>query len=219
MHQPDRDVEPPPLAAGEARHLAVGQGGEVERVEQLVGAAAGGAPVEPEHRALGAQLVADALVVARAVALADVADRAPHRRGFGDDVVAADLGPGPPSGAIRVVSMRRVVDLPAPLGPSTATSSPGAMSRSSAPHGVHGAVAAGEVLGESPGADRCHADNARSHSGHFLSAMKLLPPCGRRWLMDRTDGTLVGVTAKLPALLLVARRHVDLRRVSSALCR
>jgi hypothetical protein len=37
--------------------------------------------------------------------------------------------------------------------------------------------------------------------------------------MDRTDGTLVDVTAQLPALLLVARRHVDLRRVSSALCR
>jgi hypothetical protein len=37
--------------------------------------------------------------------------------------------------------------------------------------------------------------------------------------MDRPDGTLVNVTAKPPALLLVARRHVDLRRVSSALCR
>jgi hypothetical protein len=49
--------------------------------------------------------------------------------------------------------------------------------------------------------------------------MRLLPPCGRHWLIDRTDGTLVCVTAKLPALLLVARRHVDLRRVCSALCR
>lgn len=28
-----------------------------------------------------------------------------------------------------------------------------------------------------------------------------------------------GVTVPLPALLLVARRHVDLHRVSSALCR
>ena len=91
VHQPDRDVEAPPLAAGEARHLATSEGGEVERVEQFVGAAAGGVPVEAEHGALGAQLVAHALVVARAVALADVADRAPHRRGFGDDVVAADL--------------------------------------------------------------------------------------------------------------------------------
>jgi len=86
-----------------------------------------------------------------------------------------------------------------------------------APHCVHGGVAAGEILGQSPGAD--HDDHARSLSGHFLSAMNLLPPCGRRWLTDRTDGTLVTVTAKLPALMLVGRRHVDLRRVSSALCR
>ncbi len=36
----------------------------------------------------------------------------------------------PAVGAISVVSIRMVVVFPAPLGPSTATSSPGAMSRS-----------------------------------------------------------------------------------------
>ena len=120
-----------------------------------------------------AQLVAHALVVAGAVALADVADGAPHRARLRRRRRGRRPRRRPAVGAIRVVSMRMVVDLPAPLGPSTATSSPGAMSRSSAPHGVHGAVAAGEVLGESPGAD--HDDNGRSHSGHFLSAMDPAP--------------------------------------------
>lgn len=55
---------------------------------------------------LAGQLVPAALLVAGGVALADVPDAAP------------------------VVSIRRVVDLPAPLGPRNATSSPGATSRS-----------------------------------------------------------------------------------------
>ena len=132
VHQPDRDVQPPPLPPGQARHLAVGQGREVERVEQFVGAPACGAPVEPEHGALRAQLVADALVVARAVALADVADACAAPRRPRPRRRARRPRPVPAVGAIRVVSMRMVVDLPAPFGPSTATSSPGAMSRSSA---------------------------------------------------------------------------------------
>jgi hypothetical protein len=216
VHQPDRDVQPPPLATREARHLAARQGREIERVEQLVGAAAGGVAVEPEHGALRAQLVAHALVVARAVALADVADGAPHRRGLGDDVVPADLGP-PRRGGDQRGEHAHGRRFARAVGPEHRDELACGDVEVEALHGVHGAVAAGEVLGESPGAD--HDDNARSHSGHFLSAMRLLPPCGRRWLIDRTDGTLVCVTAKLPALLLVARRHVDLRRVCSALCR
>ncbi|WP_425570672.1 putative leader peptide [Pseudonocardia adelaidensis] len=51
----------------------------------------------------------------------------------------------------------------------------------------------------------------------FPSAVSPLPACGRRWIVDRTSGTLTGMHAL--ALRLVARRHVDLRRVSSALCR
>jgi len=46
-----------------------------------------------------------------------------------------------------------------------------------------------------------------------------LPACGRHWIADRTGGTLDGVTAPVPDLLLVGRRHIDLLRVSSALCR
>jgi hypothetical protein len=44
-----------------------------------------------------------------------------------------------------------------------------------------------------------------------------LPACGRPWIAARTGGTLGSMSAL--TLRLVARRHVDLHRVSSALCR
>ncbi|WP_396287724.1 putative leader peptide [Amycolatopsis sp. PS_44_ISF1] len=47
--------------------------------------------------------------------------------------------------------------------------------------------------------------------------MGLLPPSGQAWTTWWTRGTLTGVSpAGVP---LVARRHVDLVRVASALCR
>ena len=74
--------------------------------------------------ALADQLVAAALLVAGAVALADVPDRAAYLALARDDVVAGDARRCPRSGGISVVSIRRVVDLPAPFGPRKATSSP-----------------------------------------------------------------------------------------------
>ena len=131
VHQSHRHVEPAPLAAGQARDLALGQLGEVERLQQLVRrGAARPAPVEAVDDALGAQLVRGALGVRRR--------RCPGRR------TRSGAAPRPASvttskpghlrraadvGAIRVVSIRIVVVLPAPFGPSTATSSPGSMSR------------------------------------------------------------------------------------------
>ncbi|MFD1653700.1 putative leader peptide [Pseudonocardia alaniniphila] len=53
--------------------------------------------------------------------------------------------------------------------------------------------------------------------GRSANRVSPLPACGRRWIADRTSGTLFVVTAL--TLRLVARRHVDLHRVSSALCR
>jgi hypothetical protein len=221
VDQPDRDVQPPPLAPGQARHLAGSQRCEVEGVEELVGAAAGGAPVEPEHGALRAQFVADPLVMARAVALADVADGAPHRCGRGDDVVAADLGPARrrrDQGGEHAHGRR----LARAVGPEHGDELAGCDVEVEPLYGMRRAVAAGEVLGESPSAYRCHAENARSASGHFLSAKQRCEsaPTMRMALAHRRDGWHPClVTAPLPALLLVARRHVDLRRVSSALCR
>jgi hypothetical protein len=44
------------------------------------------------------------------------------------------------------------------------------------------------------------------------------PPCGSRWTSTWTRGTLKDVLAAIE-VHLVARRHVDLGRVYSAMCR
>ncbi|WP_411970424.1 putative leader peptide [Saccharothrix longispora] len=44
-----------------------------------------------------------------------------------------------------------------------------------------------------------------------------VPRCGWRWTTSWTRGTLTYMTST--GVRLVVRRHVDLRRVSSAMCR
>ena len=53
VHQPDRDVEPAPLAAGQGRHRAAGVLGQVERVEQLLGATRAPRPATGRRRGPG----------------------------------------------------------------------------------------------------------------------------------------------------------------------
>ena len=70
----------------------IGLLGEVERRDELVGALVGLAAAHPERPGLADQLVAPALGVAGRVALADVADRAPHVAVLAYHVVPGDLG-------------------------------------------------------------------------------------------------------------------------------
>jgi hypothetical protein len=118
----------PPLSA---EHAPLGEGCEVERFEEFIGALARFHPAHSVEGALAEHLVTHALVVARAVALADVADAAAHLVLVHDaDVVAGDRSPCRRWEASSVVSIRTLVDLPAPFGPRKATSSPRFTSRS-----------------------------------------------------------------------------------------
>ena len=92
VHQTDRDVEPSALAARQGRDRPHRLLGEVERRDELVGALVGLTPAHPERPGLADQLVAPALGVAGRVALADVADRAPHVAVLAHHVVPGDLG-------------------------------------------------------------------------------------------------------------------------------
>ncbi len=84
VHDAERDVEPPPLAAGVRPHPAVGEPGQVEQVEHLphpAGDAAAAAPVQPalQDQVLpaGGQLVGPAQLAHIADAAADLARLAP----------------------------------------------------------------------------------------------------------------------------------------------
>ena len=91
MHQPDRDVEPAALAAGERRDRPHRVLGQVEGVEQLLGPGVRRGAGQSERAALADQLVAAALGVTGGVALADVADAAPDLAALAHHVVAGDL--------------------------------------------------------------------------------------------------------------------------------
>ena len=130
MDQAEGHVEPASLASGQGRDDPVGDLGQVELRDQPVGPAAGLGAAQPVGPALADQLVTTALLLAGAVALADVADVPADVALVAHHVVPLDLRRCPPSEAMSVVSIRRVVDLPAPLGPRNATSSPRPISRS-----------------------------------------------------------------------------------------
>ena len=140
-------------------------------------------PVQAVDHALGAQLVARRAGCARRRCPGrrsrSAAGPAPARRPRRDPATVAV----PEVGAISVVSMRIVVVLPAPFGPSTATSSPGSTSRSMPRTAWHGARAAAhhEVLGECSGANH---------------ALLLDDGCGvRRRQASRSSGQLLSATA------------------------
>ena len=130
VHQAHRHVEPAPLTAGQAR-TPCGRPASVRSSASSSSSARrrGGPPVEAVDQALAVQLVARRAGCGRR--------RCPGRRsrsaGGPGRVASTTSCPAtvavPRVGAMSVVSIRIVVVLPAPFGPSTATSSPGSMSR------------------------------------------------------------------------------------------
>ncbi len=131
VDQPHRDVEASPLAAGE-RWTPCGPRRSSRPSDSTSSSARAAAVrrVQTVGPALADQLVARPLVVPGTVALADVADPPSHQRAAGWSRRTRPRVAVPDVGAISVVSIRSVVDLPAPLGPSRATSSPRSTVRS-----------------------------------------------------------------------------------------
>jgi hypothetical protein len=76
------------LPAGQRAGFALGQRCQVQLFEHLVGALGGFGFPQAVAAALGDQFVVDAVVLAGAVVLADVADAAAYTVGISDDVAA-----------------------------------------------------------------------------------------------------------------------------------
>ena len=128
MHQAEGDIEPPALPAGQRTDLSSTQLGEFEITQQFVGpdlrvrpwAFRSTTPASPTRR--------EPAGCGRL--------RSPARRTR--DSIAPRFVPAamsnpairalPDVGSSKVVSMRNVVDFPAPFGPSKATNSPSATS-------------------------------------------------------------------------------------------
>ena len=116
VHEREREVEAALHAAGVAADLAVGRVGEADALEQLGAAAAALALGQAVQRGLEAQVLAAGEQRVERGLLERGADRLAHLRALADDVEAATRAV-PEVGGSSVVSMRTVVDLPAPFGP------------------------------------------------------------------------------------------------------
>ena len=92
LHEPHGDIETAALAPGEVGHLGPLLAGEVQTVHELLRPGARGTPAHAEHHTLGHQLVQGPLAVARAVALAHVAEPSSDLGRVGADVEARDTG-------------------------------------------------------------------------------------------------------------------------------
>ena len=116
MDERERKIQPALHAAGVAADLAVGRVRQPDALEQLVAARA---PLGLRHalqRRLQAHVVAAREQRVERGLLQRGADRSAHRRALAEDVVPGDAG-RPAVGGSSVVSIRTVVDFPAPLGP------------------------------------------------------------------------------------------------------
>ena len=114
-----RDVQPPAHAAGVVLDEPAGGLLEPERLQQLGRARLGPGALEPEQPAEQDQVLAAGQVLVDGGELAGQADQAAHGVGLGDDVVPEHLRAAARRGCSSVASIRIVVVLPAPLGPST----------------------------------------------------------------------------------------------------
>jgi len=93
VHEPQRHVESALHPARIPSDDAVGRVRDPDQVEQLSDPGAQLAPAHPLDVALQHQVLAPGRVAVDAGALGDVADRAAHRVGVADDVVARHLAP------------------------------------------------------------------------------------------------------------------------------
>ena len=98
---------------------------EIEEDEQLVGAGLGGLLVQTLQAAEQHQVLAAGEGFVKRSELAGECDLLAHLTRILDDIMASDLR-DPESGLSSVVSRFTVVVLPAPLGPSRASTVPGA---------------------------------------------------------------------------------------------
>jgi hypothetical protein len=160
VHQPDRDVQSAALTPRERRDLPVGELAEVESLQQLAGAPPRLAPGQAVDPALGVQLVAGALVVARPVALPDVADAPAHPGRIGDDVAARDGGTARRRGDERREHAHGG-GLARAVRPEDGDELAGLDVQADPAHGVHGAPAGREVLHEVSRLD--HVLHGRRH--------------------------------------------------------
>src|SRR5579859_7710265 len=92
VNQPERDVEPPALAAGVGTRRTVGAGLELEGAEQVSGPPARVGGVRTVQPSLELQLLATAYTWIAAAALADIANALPHAVRFAAEVAASDGG-------------------------------------------------------------------------------------------------------------------------------
>ena len=90
VHQPEGNVQAPALASRERARRAVGEGSQLHHLEEFVCSVTSMTPGQPVGATLDHQLVANSVVVAGAVALADEPDPLPHSSGFISDVVSGD---------------------------------------------------------------------------------------------------------------------------------
>ncbi len=182
VHQPDRDVEPAALAARQRRDRPPGVLGQVEGVEQLLGAGVRRGAGQPERAALADQLVAAALGVPGGVALSDVPDAAADLAVLAHHVVPGDLG-----GAGRRRDQRgqhpQRRRLAGAVRAEEGDELAGADLEVEAADRLDRLLVPGEVPGQSLRPDhrpavscwllcRGHDPDARSDSGQFLSAIR-----------------------------------------------
>jgi hypothetical protein len=61
VHEPHRDIQPPPLTAGQLRHLALGEFRQLQRLQEFRRTPLRRAPVESVDHTLTDEFVADPL--------------------------------------------------------------------------------------------------------------------------------------------------------------
>ncbi len=180
MDHADRDVEPAALAARQRVGRPRRHRRQLERIDQLVGPPRRVATRQAVRPALGEQLVAGALVVRRRRAPAR-RSRSARRTAAGSAMTSCPATVAlPVVGRSSVVSMRRLVDFPAPFGPRNATSSPCPDVDVEAAHRLDRLLADPELAGQASCVDH-RASFARAgwgrcpyrriDCGHFLAAI------------------------------------------------
>ena len=155
VEQRPGEGEPLALAGREALHEVVGAVGHAEALEQLGRAPARRRPRPcPRIRAVNDEVLGGGEPVVEPGVLGEHAGAAPDGVAVDGGVEAEHRRPGPASGRSTPLRRRTVVVLPAPFGPSRASTSPGGGVEGEAVEGDAGRERAGQPLGPDGGVHR-----------------------------------------------------------------